>query len=175
MKNTFLKFIIILGSASVFFAVFLAFHSGQSGELNLPKENFSASISQVVAPPEGPRILIQTANGGVWVNNFYKNSAGYSPELNAILLKKTREYEIRYYRNEGSFEIKFSVYATAKSELETENSLFGILGVGKSDLCRLDIAITDPYSADSRPLSFCGSVLLNPAPSRAPAPFRNYE
>jgi len=161
MKNIFLKFVIILGSASIFVAVFLAFRPGPVQ--NSPRNNFSASIAEIVSPPKEGRILIQAAEGGgVWVNNFYKTAKAYWPEMNAILLRKTSGYEVRYYRDGGSFEVALNTHSSVKDKANGEDSLFDLLGIGKPDLCRLNVAVTSPYDIGdtiSEPLSFCGSVL----------------
>lgn len=123
--------------------------------------NFTASMSEVFSPPTGGRILIQAKSGGVWVNNFYASAKGYWPEMNAILLKKTSGYEIRYYRGEGRFEVALNARSSAKDNADGEGSLFGLLGIGKPDLCKLSVLVTDPYylgSPLSARLSFCGSV-----------------
>lgn len=160
MKNIFLKFAIILGSTSIFFVAFLAFRSEPVP--GSPGKNFSASISRIVSPPSGSRILIQAKGGGVWVNNFYKNSTAYWPEMDAVLLKKNAGYEVRYYRGDGSFEVALNTRSTAADRTKGEEALFALLGAGKTDLCRLNISVTAPYDLgdiNSMPLSFCGSVL----------------
>lgn len=157
MKLTVLKFLTFLLTASLFTVVFLSFRAPSNPG---SREKFSAAISEVLplAPKENRVLLQAQAGGGVWVNNFYNFAEGYWPDKDVVLIKKTGAYSINYYRANSSFEILMSLQGGAADKAGAEQTFFNILGVGKPDLCRLDVYVSELDSAGdklSSPLDFC--------------------
>ena len=150
-----------MGSASIFFVIFFALRPGPA--IDGRPAGLAASVSEVFpSAPAEARILLQVPDGGVWVNNFYKNAEGALPENGAVLIKKTEGYSFLYYPAEARFEIALPVWGTDKDRSSAEQSLFGILGAGKNDICRLNIGVSSFDASGGKEtsiLSFCGSVL----------------
>jgi hypothetical protein len=111
--------------------------------------------------PKSDRILLQGPGGGVWVNNFYKIAKAAMPEDNAALVVRAADYDIIYFRAGGSFELALGISASAPVKDAAENSFFGILGIGKQELCKLDIKVSSLGPGGDKEyskLSFCQSV-----------------
>jgi hypothetical protein len=158
MKIFFLRLFAIAAAGSVFLIATLAFRPA----VRLPSGLKTATVANAFPlAPTGGKILLQGPAGSVWVNNFYKSAAAAIPEDNAVLLVGTRDYDIIYYRDSGEFEISFGLSATVDLEERAENSLLEILGIGRAELCKLEVSasrLTPGGDIERSPLSFCQSV-----------------
>lgn len=160
IKLSLLKFFTFVVAASVFALVIFVKPSGNTG---LSGQTFSASVSKVFpAAPTESRILLQSpSGGGVWVNNFYKSAIGADSDAQAVVIKRTQNYDILYYPATGGLEIALSLSASASDRAEGEQALFDILGVSKKDICRLNAYVSELTSSGDKadsPLTLCQSV-----------------
>ena len=152
------KFILVVfASALLFAAVFVFSPAEKRGSAT-----GTASISEAFPLAlKSERILLQGPGGGVWVNNFYKVAKAAIPEENAVLVIRAAEYDIFYFRERGSFELALGISASEAAKSIAENSLFGILGIGKQELCKLNVLVSSLSSGGDKEysrLSFCQSV-----------------
>ncbi len=160
MKLTFLKLFTFLVAASIFTVVIFV---KPQGNIGAPSGSFSASISKVFpSAPAEPRILLSSAKGGgVWVNNFYRSAASADEAARAVAIKREGAYDIFYYPDTGRFEIELSLSASLADKAAAEGMFMDILGVGKADVCKLDVTVSELTSSGDRsgsPLTVCQSV-----------------
>lgn len=151
-------FLTILSAGALLLATIFIY--GPAGKKEAPV--LTASIFEAFPlAPKSDRILLQGPGGGVWVNNFYKIAKAAMPEDNAALVVRAADYDIIYFRASGSFELALGISASTPAKDAAENSFFGVLGIGKQELCRLDIKVSSLGPGGDKEyskLSFCQSV-----------------
>lgn len=156
--TTISKFFAVLFAGALLLAAVFIYRPSEKRETS----GMTASIFDAFPlAPKSERILLQGPGGGVWVNNFYKIAKAAVPEDNAVLVARTADYDIFYFRADGSFELALGISASSAAKNVAENSLFGILEVGKQELCKLSIRVSSLNSGGDKEysrLSFCQSV-----------------
>lgn len=120
---------------------------------------------QPVAPsslpisPDGETASIPTAYGGVAVRNFYKNPIEVSGK--EIVIHRTPEYVIAFYEGDHSFSVALLQKPLEVAREHAEAELLRILGVSRTDMCKLTVSLAIPVAVDNAlsgrnyGLSFC--------------------
>ena len=106
-------------------------------------------------------MTLGTPHGAVTVNNFYKTALGAEDEF--IIIAKNSNYEINYDTNDSGFDLDIKQPPFDANRASAEENFLSVLGVSKSDACKLTVAVEAEVAADpnskreSFPLSFCAS------------------
>lgn len=153
--------IIILISFGVFwFMQRSGFNSGNEGTAgNLPPVSTS---TPALATPTTTTVVIGTAQGGVTVNNFYKNAEYITQDQQTVAMKDTSDYGIAYNVGDSSFVIVLLSNPLETARQAAEAAFLSSLGISKQDACKLTVyegipaAVSDQYVGENFPLSFCG-------------------
>lgn len=125
----------------------------------LEQNHFPTSTSQL--PPQGPTFSIQTPRGIVQVNNFYASASDATSTI--VTVTSTDEYNIIYHQENSSFLITLVNRPITTARTDAENAFLQVLGISKSDACRLYVAVgipawVDPdHGGEVGPLSFCAT------------------
>jgi hypothetical protein len=161
MKRSVVIIAVIIVVVAVAGAVVLFSKQG-SAPLQIPENQPAGGGGGAISygsVPSGDEIDIQTSQGAVRVNNFYKNLSGVDSGTSAVVLREGPGYVLWYYRAYSSFEVALSQGAGPSDEKTAVDNLLKILGVDSSSLCKLKVSVTIPYDRGeeraSRPLSFC--------------------
>ncbi len=164
------KFIIIAIALIVLLAVGAVIFFGQKqGTAPLPPVNsgLPAATSTIISnPPSGNIVTLQTSQGAVHINNIFKNPQQVTPDKTSMLVSGTNGYDILYYAPDGSFLISISATPVTTIIAQAESAFLQLLGISKSDACKLKVQVSVPISVDPNyagqnfGLSFCpgGSV-----------------
>jgi hypothetical protein len=115
----------------------------------------------VVTPPQsiGDTITIGTTKGSVVVKNFYKSAVEVRDF--GVLVRRTNEYDLVYFPGGSTFLMTISSQPVEAAVRTAEKEFIEVLGVNEQDACRLQVAITVPFSTDPAyagkeyGLSFC--------------------
>jgi len=110
--------------------------------------------------PTGDTVVLDTQNGPIRVNNFYRDLKGEWLEMNAVALEKSAGYIIWYFQELKWFEIKLGDNAVKKDQVNGEKTLLRLLGVPEATFCRLPVYVTSvedkvTKTRTSTPPSFC--------------------
>ncbi len=110
--------------------------------------------------PSGDTLAIGSSGGSITVKNFYRGALGVIEE-SEVVMDRTDAYELDYSRADSSFAATLLRGPVAQTRAEAEARLLDILGISRSDACRLSVSVVIPVSVDaslggrSYPLSFC--------------------
>ena len=145
--------------------------SGQSLGMANSVETSSSQAQDYGLAPGGDSLSIQTSQGVVSVNNFY-NGKTIESNVPAVIISTNTgtdmnkdPYTIIYSRTDSSFEIYLGSEAVSSTRATAENDLVSILGVSKTDACKLNVSVwvnsdsvfadTDFNHAEPGGLTFC--------------------
>lgn len=140
-----------------------------SGGQQAPSGEFSANPYQPAGSeekanfPQGSKLLVSGRGGSVETNNFFNNAEGYYPEMESLLITRNQKFQLVFYRNSGEFVLTILQDATEEMLPEIYAEIMNILGVGKTDLCKLNISYLREYDGgdldNMGALPLCSSVL----------------
>lgn len=114
---------------------------------------FQPSVTQI---PLGVKILISD----IPVNNFIKSVKKINSNGD-MLIEDNGSYHIVYFPNTRQFLLSIQQSPFEKYRIEAEAALLNLLGINKTQACKLDTVITTPFFANpeeagqSYKLSFC--------------------
>lgn len=108
--------------------------------------------------PTGQTFYVSVRDGSVKVNNFYLKNPPIL-EADTIGIFSSKLYAIMYSMNESIFWINFNNSPESNLQIEAENNFISLLGITKSDACRLTAWETVGSFAKKMPLSFCGTFV----------------
>ena len=113
--------------------------------------------------PQGSKLIVGGVGGSIEVENFFQNAEGYWPERNEILIAGNNKYEFIFDREFGSFDVILRAEAKESDIPEIEVEVMNLLGVGKNELCKLNISYFLEYDVIEKinmgTLPLCSSVL----------------
>ena len=111
--------------------------------------------------PLGETLMLGTPDGIVTTKNFYLDALRIVEGLE-LVIEESDAYSISYLIPESAFYI---TVARSVAVEEAEAALPALLGISRSDACKLKATVVIPLaSGDSRsgksyPLSFCGNMI----------------
>lgn len=113
--------------------------------------------------PAGDTISIGTSKGAVQVKNFYKNSLAWEDQY--IIIAQNSQYEITYDTTASQFFLYIPNSPSDAVRSEYETALLNLLGVSKTDACKLNIlegfSASSPYGTKPMNLSICASAVFS--------------
>lgn len=121
--------------------------------------NANNSTQPTPSYPQEEKIILQTKNGGVEVNNFYKNIVETIGDT--VFLKKEPSFNLAYFRPDGTILIALKKKPIFETRKDAEKSLLEIMGINKDAACKLNVSIEVPvsidenYAGENLGLSFC--------------------
>ncbi len=143
-NNTLIKIAIAVVVAGLFiFSIYLAVN-------NSGKSTVTGS---------GDKISVKTPVGQVQTKNFLQNFVEQSGD--ALVLAKTQDYDIVYYKQDQVFYITLLSQPLSKAMDAAEKTFVEKLGVDVGQACQLKVVVRVPFSVDSGAsgvdygLSFC--------------------
>lgn len=156
--------VVILAAALVFFllrknsptsSVPVATSTGEAGGATF-------AITSSTPAPTSTTITLGTREGSVVMNNFYQNAQTITTDGQAVIMTSTDDYAITYNVSDSSFAIVIESTPLESARQEAESAFLNILGVSRSDACKLTVyegvpvGVSDEYPGENFPLSFCG-------------------
>lgn len=121
----------------------------------------SSSVSTPQNIPTSDTITIGTPQGGVTINNPYKNAAYVTPDNRQYFILNTGQYGVYYYPFDSSFVIGIDAMPVLQVQQLAEQAFLQKLGISRTDACKLTVWVGVPVSVDANyagrnlGLSFC--------------------
>lgn len=113
--------------------------------------------------PQGNKLVINGAGGSIEVKNFFQGVEGYWPEKNEVLITSNDKYNLIFDREFGNFDLVLRAGAKENDIPEIETAIMNLLGIGKNEICKLEISYFLEYDVieriDMGTLPLCSSVL----------------
>ncbi|PIZ98417.1 MAG: hypothetical protein COX77_04715 [Candidatus Komeilibacteria bacterium CG_4_10_14_0_2_um_filter_37_10] len=149
-KIVFFTFVIIPSIILIGIIVYLFF---------LSRDN-TITNEDIVIPRQGDRLLLNTEQGGVAIDNIYQLAGPDLPQK-GTLFAENKNYSMSYYPFDQGFIINLLNPNLNFARQRAEEDLLKYLGISKEEVCRLKImvnttySISKEYSGRNLGLSFC--------------------
>lgn len=134
------------------------------GDENISANPYATPSAEAKATfPIGSKFIISSGQGSIETNNFFDQAEGYYPEMESLLITRNQQFQLVFYRATGEFSLTIQPYISAENITEVQENVMNILGVGKTDFCKLKINYLQEFDggdlADLGTLPLCSSVL----------------
>jgi hypothetical protein len=137
--------------------------ASQNSDASPPSTNQSISIIPGKKPGDENTFNIETDQGSINVNNFYKLSGAQSLSEDGVNFKNSSYYYMAYYPNQQGFIISILDANIEGARQIAENDFLQALGITKDQACKLNVSLTVSPEASERAsggnyrLSFCSN------------------